>query len=89
MDMRDVLQEGQTVYLEAGETFDAHFSGIAGTGYSWINNHQFETNEERNVEFLDSYSVKDNDVASNWADIDEVAGLRPGRHLAGGEVNIF
>ena len=54
VDMREMIDQGQDLYLEAGESFDTHFKGNAGTGYSWINSHQYETNDIRRVEFRDS-----------------------------------
>ena len=46
-------------YMESGESFDVHFSSRAGTGYSWVNDHQFESNEEKNIKFEESRSEHD------------------------------
>ena len=88
VDMRELLEEGQNVYLEAGESFEAHFKGNHGTGYSWINSHQYETNEIRRVKFNESIEVHDNDYANDWAEEEEFNGFRPvSRH--GSEVSVF
>ena len=91
--MREILKEGASIYLEAGETFDAHFTGRSGTGYSWVNSHQFETNEEQRVVYTDQYTVHNDDFADGWAAADEefgeaIGGLRPTRRH-GTEVSIF
>ena len=86
--MREILDESPTMYIEAGETFEAHFNAKSGTGFSWVNDHQFETNSEQKVSFDDSYTVHDQDSANNWYTGEDNRGFRPrGGH--GSQVSVF
>ena len=59
IDLRDIEGQESDIYLQSGESFEVHFSSRSGTGYTWTNDHQFQTNQELNVRFEDERKEHD------------------------------
>ena len=57
IDMRESVQDSQTIWLKGGETLDVLLDGKPSTGYSWINNIQYaEVKNDRQA--LDSHKIQ-------------------------------
>ena len=66
IDLRDNYEDSHTIYLKAGEPLDVLLDGQTGTGFTWINELQWQ--QRLNEDADDSAEDEDNESESSATD---------------------